>query len=68
MNTANSVAQIKADHDVLNLAMEHTIQILEQHGNTVSNPQWNELYKVLGSFVYTIAHPEQQRRSAFPLS
>jgi hypothetical protein len=56
-----------ADFLVWNTAFDHTINILECHGNLVSSAQSDALYTVLGSFVYTIAKPEQQRRTAFPL-
>ncbi len=55
------------DHEAHNLSMQYTIDILEKHGNVVSKAQWIALYQVLGSFVSTIALPEQKRRTAFPL-
>lgn len=67
MNTPALSTQSEADHAVWDLAQKYTIQILEHHDNIVSGPQRTELHKVLGNFVYTIAHPEQKRRRAFPL-
>jgi hypothetical protein len=67
MNAQITSTPTKADHAVWDLAQENTIQILKRHGNIVSRPQWQELHKVLESFVYTIALPGQRRRLAFPL-
>jgi len=67
MNVIGRFSSDGADLDVLDAAYAHTIQILEKHGNIVSGPQATELHKVVGTFVFTIALPEQKRRSAFPL-
>ena len=66
MSTPALSTQSEADHAIWEKAHENTIKILEQHGNIVSKLQNDELHKVLGTFVYTIAHPEQKRRRAFP--
>jgi hypothetical protein len=56
-----------ADREASGIAFDYTINTLEQHGNVVSSAQRTELHKILRSFVYTIALPEQKRRTAFPL-
>ena len=56
-----------ADREAWGIAFDYTINTLEQHGNVVSSAQRSELHKILRSFVYTIALPEQKRRTAFPL-
>jgi hypothetical protein len=57
----------KGDWDIIDLAHKYTIDILEKHGNVVSQIQNDALREIQANFVMTIAHPEQKRRVAFPL-
>ena len=56
-----------ADKTLWETAQRHTIDTLKRHGNIVSKDQEMALHMMIGSFVYTIALPQQQRREAFPL-
>ena len=56
-----------ADLAVWDQAIIYSKDILQRHGNILSQFQINALHYLLGSFVYAIAEPYKRRRQVFPL-